>query len=203
MRFAVCLLCDLCSVVYSELTAVIDHQWDKWNFLVFGDTRQHLIVCVASFAVLPLLQPVKVTGADQRVVPQHPEGEKKQHKLQLWSNFPWTTHVQQFDTQWFPGCIFFFLCTVFSWRCFWTYKIKIFSYVGSLFPRMKKSNISKHCVLIRQNILTNWAVEENETPSRRCAPERWKPGSYKTKDKHKLTSNNVYKLGPSLDYGIK
>lgn len=60
------------------LTAVVDHQRVEEKFLVIGHTKQHLVFQVAPFVTLPLLQPVEVTRANQRIVPQNPE-EKKQH----------------------------------------------------------------------------------------------------------------------------
>lgn len=60
----------------AKLTAVIYHQGVKGYFLVVWDTQQHLGVQVDSFTTLPLLEPVEVTGANEGVLTQNPEGKK-------------------------------------------------------------------------------------------------------------------------------
>lgn len=54
--------------------------------MIIGEARQHLAVQVATFIVLPLLEPVEVTRAHQRVVPQNP-GEKNRGNELCWLQF--------------------------------------------------------------------------------------------------------------------
>lgn len=61
----------------NQLTAVVDHQRAERNFLISRETGQHLAADVSAIAQLPLLEPVELTGADQRVVPQNPDKKKK------------------------------------------------------------------------------------------------------------------------------
>lgn len=53
----------------NQLTAVVNDQRAEGNILIPRETRQHLAVDVSSVGELPLLKPVEVTGANQRVVP--------------------------------------------------------------------------------------------------------------------------------------
>lgn len=52
----------------SKLTAVLQLQRAEGNLRVAGEARHHLAVHVSTAAEVPLLEPVEVTGADQRVV---------------------------------------------------------------------------------------------------------------------------------------
>lgn len=52
----------------SKLTAVLQLQRAEENLRVAGEARHHLAVHVSTAAEVPLLEPVEVTGADQRVV---------------------------------------------------------------------------------------------------------------------------------------
>ncbi|TNN85659.1 hypothetical protein EYF80_004292 [Liparis tanakae] len=48
-----------------------------------GDRGQHLAVHVSAVVALPLLQPVEVAGAEQRVVPQDPEEEEEESFISI------------------------------------------------------------------------------------------------------------------------
>lgn len=62
-----------------QLTAVLYDKRAEKFFLVVNETRQ-LVVQVAAVAPLPLLQPVEIARADQRVVSQNPGGRKRMGK---------------------------------------------------------------------------------------------------------------------------
>lgn len=53
----------------NKLTAVVNDQRAEGNFLITREAGQHLAVDVPSISKLPLLKPVELTGAGQRVVP--------------------------------------------------------------------------------------------------------------------------------------
>lgn len=55
--------------VRNQLTAVVNHQRAEGNVLIPRETGQHLAVDVSAISELPLLKPVELTGANQRVVP--------------------------------------------------------------------------------------------------------------------------------------
>lgn len=65
------------AVVKSKLTAVFQLQRAEGNLHVAGEARHHLAVHVSAAAEVPLLEPVEVAGAGQRVVPQDAVGRKK------------------------------------------------------------------------------------------------------------------------------
>lgn len=65
------------AVVKSKLTAVFQQQRAEGNLHVAGEARHHLVVHVSAAAEVPLLKPVEVAGAGQRVVPQDAAGRKQ------------------------------------------------------------------------------------------------------------------------------
>lgn len=65
--------------VKGERTAIIQFQRVQWDFLVVGLAIQDLVFQVTAFITLPLLQPVDITRANERVVLQNPEREKRGH----------------------------------------------------------------------------------------------------------------------------
>lgn len=60
-----------------KLTAVIQLQRAEGNLGVAWEARHHLAVHISTAADMPLLEPVEVAGAGQRVVPQDAAGRKK------------------------------------------------------------------------------------------------------------------------------
>lgn len=61
--------CTSRSRVRNQLTAVVKDQLAEGDVLIPGETGQHLAVDVSLVSQLPLLKPVEITGANQRVVP--------------------------------------------------------------------------------------------------------------------------------------
>lgn len=53
----------------NQLTAVVNDQRAEGDVLIPRETGQHLAVDISSISQLPLLKPVEITGANQRVVP--------------------------------------------------------------------------------------------------------------------------------------
>lgn len=70
-----------------QLTAVSYHQGVEGQFLIVEEARQHLGVQVPTFVKLPLLEPVEVTRANERVVPQNSEEKQKEDNQLNWLQY--------------------------------------------------------------------------------------------------------------------
>lgn len=85
----------------TQLTAVVYDQGAEKFFPVVSETSQQLAVQVAAVIKLPLLQPVEIARADQRVVSQNPggrTGRKKKKFLYVQKKGPQPSTIRQDGT---------------------------------------------------------------------------------------------------------
>lgn len=86
----------------TQLTAVVYDQGAEKFFLLVSETSQQLAVQVAAVITLPLLQPVEIAWADQRVVSQNPGGRKgRKKKAPLCPKEKGLNHHTYSQTIWF------------------------------------------------------------------------------------------------------